>query len=296
MNFLQKYQSKLYPGFLTIISLFIVMMISQNTYAQKKKLHKVRLKAEYIKITDGEMYLDISATSKIKKKNKKIPNIKLSIYNEFNDERYKVGEITTNNKGKNKFIIDGLHTLKADSTNTYTLKIAFKGNEVYKKASKTIRFKDADIKASLSTKDSIYYIKAILTDKATGNPLANQSLSVQVQRLFSPLRIGKEFNDTDDDGTIVVPIKENIPSADGNLVIEVVLNDSDEYGTVKAFVNAPIGIPVADESTFNQRTMWSPRNKTPIFILVFTNFLIIGIWGILLYLIINLFKISKSKI
>ena len=60
-------------------------------------------------------------------------------------------------------------------------------------------------------------------------------------------------------------------------------------------VEAPIGVQIVDESTFDQRTMWSPRNKTPIFILVFTNLLIVGIWGIIVYLISNLFKIVKLK-
>ena len=295
MNFLRKNQSKLHFAFLAVLSVFLFIIGSQNLYAQKAKKHKVRIKAAYVKVMDSEMYIDIKATSKIKKKNVKIANIELTVYNEFDDEKIAIGKTTTDSKGKSKFILNGFHSIKADTTNTYTIKVSFKGNETYKKASKTIHFKGANIKVVLITKDSIPYIRATLTDSAKDSAISHQSLSVQAQRLFSPLRIGKEFNNTDDDGTIVVPIEEKIPSADGNLIIEVVLSDSDDYGTVKALVNAPVGIAAANESTFDQRTMWSPRNKTPLFILVFTNLLIVGIWGLLLYLIINLFKISKSK-
>ena len=99
---------------------------------------------------------------------------------------------------------------------------------------------------------------------------------------------------TDEDGTIIAEVKEGIPGLDGNLAIEVVLNDSELFGTVKAIVNAPVGTPIVDESTFDQRTMWSPRNKTPLFLLIFPNILIFGIWGLIIYLITNLIKIKKS--
>jgi hypothetical protein len=291
-----KNQLKFRSIFLVVLSVFLLITGFQNLYAQNVKKNKVRIKAQYVKIMNGETYLDIKATSKIKKKNIKVSNIELTVYNEFESEKIKLGITTTNIKGESRFVLKGLNTIKPDSTNTYTIKISFKGNDLYKKASKSISFKNAGITAKLITKDSINYITATLIDTSADSLIVGEALNVQVQRLFSPLRIGKEFNNTDENGTIIVPIEEGIPGVDGNLIIEVVLNDSDNYGTIKALVSAPVGIPIVDESSYDQRTMWSPRNKTPLFILIFTNLLIIGIWGILLYLITNLFKISKSKI
>jgi len=289
-------QLKFRSIFLVILCVFLLVTGFQQLYAQNAKKNKVRLKAQYVKIMDGEIAINIKATSKIKKKNIKVANLEITVYNELEDEKIKLGTTTTNIKGESKFVIKNTNAIKADSTNTYTIKISFKGNDSYKKASKSISFKDAVIKAKLITKDSLNYISATLIDKSTDSVIVDEGLAVQVQRLFSPLIIGKAFNTTDKNGTILVPIEKGIPGVNGNLIIEVVLDDSDNYGTVKALVNAPIGTPIIDESTFNKRTMWSPRNKTPLFILIFTNILIIGIWGILLYLITNLFKISKSKI
>jgi hypothetical protein len=117
---------------------------------------------------------------------------------------------------------------------------------------------------------------------------------VQVKRLINPLRIGEEFNYTDEDGTIIVTVENGIPGIDGKLILEVVYPDSDDYGTVKAVVEAPYGVPVVKDTTFNDRTLWGPRSKTPYFILFFTIFLIIVTWGPIVYLIRNLYKISKS--
>lgn len=276
--------------FLVILSVFLIT----SSFAQKVKKSKVRLKAQYVKIMDGEIYLDISATSKVKKKNIKVSNIELTIFNQINDEKVKVGKITTNMKGKGKFKFKNLSSIQPDSTNTYNILISFKGNDIYKKSKKRISFKNADISAKLITKDSINYITATLINASTGSPIEDESLNVQLQRLFKPLQLGEEFNNTDSDGTIVVLIEDGLPGVDGNLTIEVVLNDSDDFGTVKAIVNAPIGVPIVDESTFDDRTIWSPRNKTPLFLLIFPNLLIFGIWGLIIYLFTNLFKILKS--
>ena len=282
--------------FLALVSLSFLLVSFQNIYAQEVKKNKVRLKADYIKVIGGDSYFDIAATSKIKKQNIKVSNIDVIIYNELEDERVKIGSATTNMDGKSRFVLKDFNALQSDSTNFYNIKISFKGNDAFKKAKKSISFKNADIEAKIITKDSINYITARLTDASTNLPIIDESLTVQVQRLFRPLGIGEEFNNTDEDGTIIVPIEKGIPGVDGDLTFEVVLNDSDDYGTVKALFTTPLGTPIIDESTFNKRTLWSPRNKTPIFILIFTNVLIISIWCIFVYLIINLFKISKSKI
>lgn len=280
---------------LMIICIALCTLSSQNVNGQDVKKNRVRLKADYVKVMGSDSYFDIKASAKIKKKNVPVSNIEVIIYHELDDDQIELGTVTTDNNGERRFIIKGFNTLKTDSTNTYNFLISFKGNDAFKKARKKIHFKDATITAEIITKDSINYISATLREASTDSVLVDQSLNVQVQRLFRPLRIGEEFNNTDDNGTIFVPVEKGIPGIDGNLIVEVVLYDSDEYGTVKSLVKAPIGVQIVDESTFDQRTMWSPRNKTPMFILIFTNLLIVGIWGIIIYLISNLFKIVKSK-
>ncbi|PCH52199.1 MAG: hypothetical protein COC22_04430 [Flavobacteriaceae bacterium] len=279
---------------IAILGISIFLINFQNLNAQTAKKNKVRLKASYVKIMDGEVYFDFSASSKVKKQHIKLSKIELTISNVLGDEKVTLGKVITNMKGKSRFVLKNINAIKPDSTNTYNIMVFFKGNDDFKKASKSIRFKNATIKAALVTKDSINYITATLIDASTNVPLADVPLNVQVQRLFKPLKIGGDFTSTDENGTIFVPIEKGIPGVDGKLTIEVVLDDSEEFGTVKALVNAPIGTPIVDESTFDQRTLWSPRNKTPIFLLIFPNLLIFGIWGLIIYLITNLFKITKS--
>ena len=271
--------------FLVLLSVFLCT----SSFAQDK----VRLKASFVKIMNGEAYFDIQATAKVEGENINVSKIPLVVYNLVDDEQIELGKTTTNMLGKSKFLVKDFNSLKPDSTNTYNIEITFEGNDKFSEASKDLSFKIANIEAKLVTIDSINYISATLIDKSTDSLLIGELLKVQIQRLFKPLLI-EEFNETDEDGTILVPIPEGIPGVDGKIAIEVVLNESDEYGTVKAVVIAPIGKLIVDESTFDERTMWSPRSKTPLFLLIFPNLLTFGVWGIIIYLITNLFKITKS--
>lgn len=273
---------------------FFLVVLSVFLYTSSFAQDKVRLKGEYVKVMNEGVYFDIQATAKVNDENVNVSKIELVIYNLVGDEQVEIGKTITNMQGKSRFKLKDLNSIKPDSSNTYNIDITFAGNDKFSDASKSISFKNADIEAKLVSIDSVYYVTATLIDKSTDSLLVGESLKVQIQRLFKNLPIGEEFNETDEDGTILVPIPEGIPGVNGILAIEVILSESDEFGTVKAIVNAPIGKPVVDESTFDQRTMWSPRSKTPLFLLIFPNLLIFAIWGIIIYLITNLFKITKS--
>jgi hypothetical protein len=280
--------------FLIIISGFFLSINVQNLYAQETKKNTIRLKADYIKTMNKEIAFNLRASSKVDGSNIDVANIELTVFNEYNDDSVKLGSTITDSEGKSTFVVNDLNLIKPDSTGLYNILVSFKGNDAYKRASKSVTYKDATIEAKIITKDSVNYITATLKDTATDSVLSDQILNVQVQRLFRPLRIGPEFNSTDESGTIIVPIEEGIPGVDGMLTFEVVLKDNDDYGTVKAQVTAALGTPVVDESTFDERTMWSPRNKTPLFLLIVPNLITLGIWGIIIYLILNLVKIKKS--
>ena len=282
------------PAWIIYLGIFLLPILFGDVNAQEVEKTAVRLKLDYTKVMDGQSYLDIKAIARIDGQMTDVPDISLEVYYEFEEEEFPLGTTKTNMNGKSRFLLPSLKEIKADSSNTYTLGIGFNGNDLYKRASKTVEFKDAKIATTLFTKDSINYIQAILTDVFLNEPIAEQSLRVQVKRLINPLRIGEEFNYTDENGTVIVPVEYGIPGIDGQLTLEVVYPDSDEYGTVKAVVEAPYGVPVIKDTTFNERTLWGPRGKTPYFILIFTIFLIVATWGPIIYLIRNLYKISKS--
>ena len=284
-----------YPSvFLALVNVFLLSADFDKIYAQEAEKNALRIATDYVKTMDGEIYFDIKATARVKKQNMVVPKIELTVSNEVGDEEFELGKGITNMDGEYKLVLKSLNEIRPDSIGAYTIVVSFKGNDEYREASESISFKDAIIQAKMIKNDSTHFVSAILTDASSGSPIAEQGLQVRVQRLFRSLSIGEDSYNTDQDGTVLVPVEEGIPGVDGNLTFEVVLEDSDDYGTVKALVHAPIGVPVVNESTFDERTMWSPRTKTPYFLLIFPNLVIFTMWSFIIYLIINLFKIQKS--
>ena len=289
-----RHQNNIGSFFISLLSILILGLSVQNIQAQEVKKNKLRLNAQYVKISNGQSYFDIKASARVDKKNVAVSGIEINVYNTSEEGQIELGKTATNHNGKGKFILKDFNALKSDTSGVFNIEISFKGNEMYSRAKRSISFRDVNLSAEMVLKDSINYIEARLTD-VDENPIAELPLKIEVQRLLRNYLLGDEFNMTDENGTIFVPIEEELPGVDGRLTFEVILNDNDDFGTVKTLVESNIGIPIVDESTFDKRTMWSTRDKTPIFLLIFPNILIIGTWGLILFLIINLFKISKAK-
>jgi hypothetical protein len=289
-----RYSFNIGSVFLKLLSVLILALSFQSASGQEVEKSKLRLNAQYVKIMEGKSYIDIKASAKVDGKNTTVSGIDISVYNELEGDQIDLGKASTNHNGKAKFFLKDINELKADTAGVYTIGFSYAGNELYTRASNSISFKDVSLVAEMVEKDSINYMKARLADM-DGNPIAELPLKIQVQRLINPYLVGDEFNMTDEEGAISIPIREQLPGIDGKLVFEVVLHENDDYGTVKALVESYTGIPIVDESTYDKRTMWSTRDKTPVFLLIFPNLFIIGTWGLVLYLILNLIRISKAK-
>ena len=278
-------------------SLVIILLLGglQLAEAQDKEKHRIRLSADYFKIMDSVSYLNIGASARIDRSTVALPGLELEILNVTEDDDILLGTVNTDINGDAHYTIGKLDKMVADSSQVYTFNVRFKGNDTLRRASRGVEIKDVEIKASHVQIDSVNYIRATLREMATDSLIEGESMVVQVERLFLPLRLGEEFNYTDESGTILVPIEEGIPGVDGVLTIEAALQDHDDYGTVKAIVKAPVGAVIVDESDFDDRTMWGSRGKAPWFMLVFPNLIIFTIWGYILYLIINLYRIKKAS-
>ncbi len=273
----------------TILLGFCTLMLSPQIQAKEK----ARLSVDYHKIMGEKGYLLINAKYKVEKKYQPASDLKLNIYEEINEDSVALrGQVITDYEGNAHFIIE-TKSIVRDELVTYKFLVRIENDDIFKDAEKSEKFSDVNLIAKVIIKDSLNYISATLT-YGIGNPLEGEKLKVLVQRLFAPLTVGESSYKTDDDGAILVAVENPLPGIDGILTFEVVL-ESKKYGNVKTIFDAPIGELITDKSTFDKRTMWSPPNKTPLFLWIFPNIVIFGIWIVIVTLIINLFRIYKSN-
>lgn len=262
----------------------------------QSKQKKARISVEYTKIMNKESFLSISAKYRGDSGFEPVSGLELAIYNIVqNDSNIPLGKVITNNKGIGKFKLALDQINRYDSIPTYHFAIALEQNDEFSDTDKRISFRDADLLANIIQKDSTYSVEATLTDPVYDKPIAEEVLQVRLVRLFKPYPISKGLELTDENGTIVVPIEEGLPGIDGQLTFEVILEESETYGTIKTIITEKIGVPIVDLSTFDERTMWSPPTKTPLFLWIFPNLIILGVWITIFILILNLRRISKAK-
>lgn len=277
---------------LFIYALILLSSIMLHTVAVgQDQPYKARLSVDYYKIMGDKSF--IKTAVKYKGENGYEPGtmLPLTIYKELEeDSLIFVGKCVTNMKGVAEFDVE--FEAIPDSLVKYVYVVKIENNELLKDADKSISFFDVDLTAETIIEDSIHHILAKLVD-ALGAPIKGVKMETNVHRLFGPLKIGESSYRTDKSGTILVPFEEPLPGIDGNLTFEVML-DSKKYGIVSVVFEAPLGTPIVDQSTFDQRTMWSPPTKTPLFLWIFPNLVILGIWIVIFVLLKNLFKIYKS--
>ncbi|MBT8258946.1 MAG: hypothetical protein KJO49_10775 [Bacteroidia bacterium] len=276
-----------------IIALLLIFQTGIS-WAQDEEKIRPRIKADYFKVMDEGSYLELSTSARIERKNREVPHLELEVFQVIDDDDNSLGKVTTSAEGKARFQLGNIIKYSPDSSSFYNFLVRFKGNDKFKRASREVSVMDAIISAKHVVIDSIDHIEGTIKDVAKDSLIEDVALEVGVRRLFKPLKMGEEFNMTDLNGTVVVPIEKGIPGIDGNLFIEVAVVDHDDYGNVMQTIEAPIGVPIVKDASYDERSLWGPRNRTPIFILVFTYGLILGILGIVVYLINNLIKIRNS--
>lgn len=277
-----------------LLTNFALLCLSFIAYSQSEK-YKARVSLQYVKIMDTENFINISAKYRNENGIEKASNLEFNVYTlEAIDSLVHLGKTKTNIEGMAKFMVTDNHFKNVDAETVLTFVVKIEGNEKFEDQESAISFSDANLLVDVRMIDSVHHISARLTDPSE-NPIPGQPLRVGLQRFYALHQIGEYSYDTDEDGSILVPIGEPMPGINGNLEFEVILSESDNYGTIKKVLSAPIGFPIVDESTFDQRTMWSPPDKTPLYLLIFPNLIIVGTWVPLLLLMFNLYRISKAK-
>lgn len=285
---------KTIPTYRLLLMISIVLIgIAPFASAQGKKF-KARVFAEHIKITNKESIISLSAKYKKEKSFEPASDLEFNVYKTMVDDSLTfLGKVRTDTKGEARFILIASEFINKPSSTIFNYTVKIENDSRFDDNETTISFSDANLIAEVQPIDSVNQIKATLTD-ASGKPIQGQPLKVSLQRMYAPLQIGEDNYETDENGSILVSFNDSMPGINGNLIFEVTLNESDKYGTVKAQVTAPIGSRIKDESTFDKRTLWSPPNKTPSYLLLFPSLIILGVWLPLLILVFNLYRISKS--
>lgn len=181
---------------------------------------------------------------------------------------------------------DGLITGKAE----------FAGDNKYEAAEAEVSFTETNLTISCEMVDTVPTVKVkAMKVNADGSetPLAGETVSVSVQRMFSRLPVGDVT--IGDDGTGSIEFPKGIPGDSiGNLEVYAAISESEVYGNSETSAIVKWGIPKA-QVLVAHRALWT--QIAPLWMIISLTVLLIGVWAHYLYVIIELIIIKiKGKL
>lgn len=208
-----------------------------------------------------------------------------------------LGNATSNNKGVAMLILPEGEEKYASPAFEYTYLAAIENNDQVEDTQEEITVAESAFDMTLEEEDSVSQVRISLkTMDAEGNevPVGEVELSLYVQRMFGLLPLSDDPETTDEDGEVVVEFPADIPGdTAGNLVIVAKIEDHERFGTLEFRRKINWGVPLIIDPNQSARELWSSRANAPIYLIVIVNTMLIGIWGVILYIVYQAFKIRK---
>ena len=152
--------------------------------------------------------------------------------------------------------------------------------------------KEAKLSITFAIVDSVKVCKALVTSE--DKPLKDVSVKLFVHRLFGLLPVGDPIS-TDENGLATFKFPTDIPAEiNGKLTVLAKVEDDDNVGNLNAKSEIDWGvIKTLTNPDKAERSLSASRERAPIYFMVASDLIILGIWGTLIYIVFQVFKIKR---
>ncbi len=270
---------------------------AQEDTATKKETPKELVTLKYFNENNGLQYLMLTNFLKTGKKIEPQKNKVFKLYLDSNSATNLIGTVTTDEKGRAKsFLPPSLKIMWGANT---VHKFIAMANGKEEDAAAEIEIAKARIKIDTSSEENIKSITVLVTKFENNEwvPANEVEMKIGIQRHGGILSAGEAATyTTDSSGTAIVQLnKDSLPGdVKGNIILAASVEDNDLFGNLMVEKTVPWGVSVITApGFFDQRTLWSTRFRTPIWLLVMAYSIVIGVWGTIIYLVMQLMKIKK---
>ncbi len=282
-----------------IPALFVLTACCTSLQAQEDSVKPARkpvFTLAYFNQNNTVQYLKLQVQIKTGRVFESVPKLKVDLF--MDDENNHIASVTTDMNGKAMAFIpasvkelwlkENAHTFLAKTEPVQDLGPLDTELEITK-ARLTVDAKDEEDSKKVSVlveerKDSAWV------------PVPELELKIGVKRLNSMLGIGEEESyTTDEHGIATAEFNlDSLPGdAAGNIIVMAKVEDNESYGNLQAEKEIPWGAPTMSKTRFGERSLWATGDKVPYWLLALAGFIISMVWGTLIYLIMQLWKIRS---
>lgn len=151
--------------------------------------------------------------------------------------------------------------------------------------------KEAVLSLKFDGADSIK--KVLVTVTSDGTPAKEVEVKLFAERLGGQLPLGE--GTTDEEGLASFDFPADLPGDEArNIKVVAKVEDNDVFmdTEVKGTINWGVEGLIRPSQTL-ERSLSAGRARAPIYFIVIANLIIIGIWGTLGYIVLQMFKLKK---
>ncbi len=274
---------------------FLLLCLGIFTFSQAAAQDRTRLKAYYSKSTDGTKNISVILTTGRGKDLRGVSNAPITISSIARDSIVEITTIYTDNLGESILMVEAGYEFARNEEGFAVINLVFNGNDSLRNAKRKIEFKDLDLQLDTQVIDSVktVSISASVVD-LDGNSLGVEDLKMKVgvSRLHSVLFLGESV--TNEEGTAVFEFPDDIPGdANGTITVVTLIEDDDDFGTVRKEVDVQWGLPVDYSLSATDRSLYG--DSAPLWMIFSVAIILLGAWGHFIWAILLVFKIKKLE-
>jgi hypothetical protein len=270
-----------------------------NIVGQDSSVAEPSVNLRYFVNNNRIQYLMVESRIKVGKKFQPLPRQVVQLYLDSTNAENLIKKTYTDEKGIAKVIIPPSLKDKWNSSSQHQFIGVLEAASKEEERTMTLEITKTKMEMDTSTTDSVHTITVLVTffQDNDWKPAKDVEMKIGVNRLASILSAGdEETYTTDSTGTATVEFKKGKLPGDhqGNFVLAAKVEDNEQYGNLLIEKTVPWGVAVKqDKNFFDQRTLWSTRFRTPLSLLFIAYSIVIGVWGTIIFLVLQIIKIKK---
>lgn len=255
------------------------------------------LRLRYFNDNNHVQYLILESLAKTGRVSVPLPNQVCEVYMDEQIPENLIAKVTTDGHGKAKCFIPPSFKAMWDELPMHLFIAVTMDKE--EEITTEIEITKARIQIDTLSADGVRSIRVMVSmlEEDVWVPAEEVEMKIGIRRLGGILSAGEEETyTTDTAGMVIVELnKADIPGDEmGNIILMARVEESDVFGNLLIEKTAPWGVPVVgDDSFFEQRSLWSTRFRAPYWLLVMAYGIAFTVWGVIIYLVVQIFRIKK---
>lgn len=276
-----------------------ILLISFCTNAQDSDRVKLNMNLGYYLKNNEMQYLQVNTKTRVEGKFQPFKSVSVNLYLVNDSGDIFINKVITDDKGKAKSFLPVQLKSAWDASSVHTFKAIAEAGKDYDEATTDLTITRSKIEIDTSTDESSKNITVTVKEFKDNDwqPVKDVDVKIGIARLGGILAAGEEeVYTTDSAGSVTGTLnKDSLPGDEkGNIMLVARVEDNDQLGNLSIDKMVPWGIlKKTDNTFFKQRTLWSTRFRSPPWLLFMAYTIIIGVWGTIIYLVLQLFKIRK---